>query len=181
MPGKTEFSLMQFPSSAGGPDGLSVTGSITRDFGIVSVSYLLTGGLSNIVIPDIADIPRRGEKLWEDTCFELFISLKDSEPYWEFNISPAGHWNVYRFNKYREGKVEEAAFDSLPVSVQKEAGCLLISIRFDSGRIIPAGSALKAGISAVIRLRDSGVTHWALTHKGHKPDFHIKENFIIEL
>ena len=64
-----------------------------------------------------ADMPARRDRLWEETCFEFFLAVKNSPRYWEFNLSPAGHWNVYRFADYRQGMQEEPAFASLPFSV----------------------------------------------------------------
>ena len=105
------FSLKPF-SSVGIP--IMIKGSVGRLANKFSISYSLTGALSEIVIPAPADMPERRNNIWQETCFEFFLGLKDYDQYWEFNLSPSGHWNVYRFEAYREGKQDEETFTSLP-------------------------------------------------------------------
>ena len=59
--------------------------------------------------------PRRRDRLWEETCLELFLGEEGSERYWEFNLSPAGHWNVYRFEFYVSDKGSLSEPFSTPV------------------------------------------------------------------
>ena len=96
------FSLAPFPSDSV-RNNLIISGSVERLSNMLNVSFLLAGLLSEIVIPASADSPHRKNALWEETCFELFLGLQNSEEYREFNFSPAGHWNVYRFTAYRQG------------------------------------------------------------------------------
>ncbi|MDO8281189.1 MAG: DOMON-like domain-containing protein [Thermodesulfovibrionia bacterium] len=172
------FSLTPFSS---GLSGIDITVSIERSSNKLTVSYSLTGDISELVIPAPTDLPERSNAIWEETCFELFIGLKNSDNYWEFNISPAGHWNVYRFSSYREGRQEEPAFTSLPFKVSIHHNALLLSLELDLDKIKLTDEKLNAGISAVIKHRDSRMTYWALTHTKERPDFHNKESFIIEL
>jgi len=172
------FSLKPF-SPVGIP--LIIKGSNGRHTNRFTISYSLTGDLSELVFPPPADMPERRNNIWQETCFEFFVGLKDSERYWEFNLSPSSHWNVYRFKTYREGKQEEEAFKSLPFNVFARTDAFLLNLEFDLDKIIPADEMLKAGISAVIKQKDGNTTHWALTHPCQQADFHKRESFIIEL
>ncbi|MBI5740209.1 MAG: DOMON-like domain-containing protein [Nitrospirae bacterium] len=174
------FSLEPF-SSSGLPPGLKITGSIGRQNNALAVRYELTGSLAEIIVPAKADAPGRKDKLWEETCFELFIGLPESKQYWEFNLSPSGHWNVYRFSSYREDMREEPACSSLSLSTESRPDALSLSLDFDLDIIIPADSELKAGVSAVVKLMDGRLTYWALVHPGDRPDFHSRRSFIVEL
>jgi hypothetical protein len=174
------FSLQQFPSASFLPD-LEITGTIARFFNTLSICYVLHGPLAEIVIPASADIPARQNGLWGDTCFEFFLNVKNSDPYWEFNLSPAGHWNVYRFKTYRQGMQEELAFASLPVSIQRQSDILNLSLELDLGKIIPADQTLNVAISAVIKSKNGTVIYWALCHHGPQADFHRRDSFIVEL
>ena len=49
----------------------------------------------------------RQDNLWKHTCFEAFFARPDSEQYWELNVAPSGHWNLYQFDGYRSGGREE--------------------------------------------------------------------------
>ncbi len=174
------FSLKHFPS-AGILLNFKITGNVKRDSNIFSISYSLVGAMAEIVIPPPADMLSRKNNLWEETCFECFLGLINSEQYWEFNLSPAGHWNVYRFKAYRKGMQEEPAFTSLPFSVVRKPDALLLSLKFDLGKIAPADQALKVGASAVIKSIDGKASFWALTHPAPQPDFHQRNSFIVEL
>ncbi len=189
------------PSSA-----LEITGKIARSDKWLSLDFLVAGrwdrqpgsfvveeplklsaaasgagALAQIDFPAHAKVPLRKESLWEQTCFELFVSPKGSSQYWEFNISPSGHWNVYRFSAYREGMREETAFESLPFSTSRAHGFFSVSLQIEPARIIEADRQLAVAVSAVIRGKDGGTSFWGLTHCGSKPDFHNRASFIIEL
>jgi len=174
------FSLKHFPS-AGILFNYKVTGNVKRDPNTLSISYSLFGAMAEIAVPLHAEIPSRKNNLWEETCFECFLGLINSEQYWEFNLSPAGHWNVYRFKAYRKGMQEEPAFSSLPFSVVRKSDALLLSLKFDLAKIIPADQAIKVGASAVIKSIDGKASYWALTHPAPQPDFHQRNSFIVEL
>ncbi|RJQ19859.1 MAG: hypothetical protein C4560_05650 [Nitrospiraceae bacterium] len=172
------FSLKPFTTAGPLPD-LKITGNVHRRPDSFSIRYLLAGRLQELVIPSPAARPERRNALWEETCFEFFLAMKDSGPYWEFNLSPAGHWNAFRFESYRQGMREETAVDSLPFMVERSADALLLSLELDLGRIVPAHVPMNAGISAVIKHTDGCLTFWALSHPGTHADFHRRESFII--
>ncbi len=174
------FSLKPFPSECP-PPHLKLTVSVERQAGMLSLSYFLHGRLEEIILPAPADEASRKFGLWKETCFEFFVGTKNSDRYWEFNLSPSGNWNVYSFASYRHGMQEEQAFRSLPFSVCRHADGLRLSLQFDPGNIVPAGQVLQIGVSAVIRAKGDHITHWALTHQGPQPDFHRREGFIVEV
>jgi len=174
-----DFSLTPFGGE--NESHLKIKGRIERASHNCFISYELFGALSGIVVPAPAEVPERKDRLWEETCFELFIRPEDSERYWEFNLSPAGHWNVYRFAYYREGMEEEMVFNSLPFNIESEPEALRLSLLLDLKKIVPADQALNIAVSAVIKTKDGRLTYWALTHPGPGPDFHKKESFILSL
>ena len=133
------------------------------------------------MIPAPADLPARRPGLWEETCFEFFLGVKDAPRYWEFNLSPAGHWNVYRFAGYRQGMAEETALTSLPVNVRRRSDSLRLDLELDVEKIVAADQPLMVGIAAVIKLAAGGLTYWALIHPGPQADFHRRDSFLVEL
>ena len=175
-----DFSLKPFsPSSP--PLNFKITGNIVRRPRQLAIRYDLHGPLENLVIPVQADLPARRHGLWEETCFEFFLGVKGSPLYWEFNLSPAGHWNVYRFAGYRQGMVEESAFALLPLSVRRRPDSLLVALDVEIGRIVAADQPLAVGLAAVLKFRGQGLTYWALTHPGTQADFHRRDGFLVEL
>ncbi len=173
------FSLLPFPFP-GVPHDIKISGSVGRCDNMLRATFILSGHLDDVVIPP-PSAPVRRDGLWEETCFEFFLALSESAPYWEFNLSPAGHWNVYRFTSYRTDMEREQAFTSLPFAVRAGQDVMNLSVTVDIGGIVPARNALQVGITSVIKKKDGARTYWALSHPGPRPDFHHRENFVIEL
>jgi len=174
------FLLKPFPGE-GNPADVTIGGSIGRRVDTLSVHCEVRGNLSKVSIPAAADAPRRRDLLWEETCFELFLGTADSGVYWELNLSPAGHWNIYRFTGYREGMREETAIMSLPFDIRTDAEVLNLTAEFNVGKIVPEGKDLATTVAAVIRTTDGGKSHWALVHPASRPDFHRREGFALTL
>lgn len=175
-----KFFLRPF-SPIGPPPHFTITASLARRAHELAIGYELTGQLGKLVIPGPAELPSRRHGLWEETCFEFFLGIKDSPRYWEFNLSPAGPWNVYRFAGYRQGMVEETAFAALPLRLRRRPDSLRLDLEVGLDRIVGADQPLEVGIAAVIKLAGGGQTYWALTHPGPQADFHRRDGFLAEL
>ncbi|MDZ8026204.1 MAG: DOMON-like domain-containing protein [Nostoc sp. SerVER01] len=174
------FSLQPFASGESLAN-LEITGNISRNINQFSISYTFTGDLKEIAVAPPSNTPSRKHQLWEDTCFEFFLGIKNSQQYWEFNLSPAGHWNVYRFDGYRQGMREETALTILSFDVRNQTDKLVLTLNIDLDKIISPEQIIEVAITTVIKYRDDGITYWALTHRGAKPDFHLRDSFILEL
>jgi hypothetical protein len=170
------FILKPFRMEETVPD-IRITGTIARMQNTLSVGYTLEGNVADIAIPAPDRFSERKDRLWDHTCLELFLGTKGSERYWEVNLSPAGHWNVYSFASYRKGMREEAAFSSLPFQVRTETDALRITLDLVLGKILPGGQAIEAAVGAVVRTKAGAVSHWALAHPGLRPDFHRRDGF----
>lgn len=177
---KQTFSLQPFPSTKLFSN-LKITGNISRNANQLTICYNLGGDLKEIAIVPPLNAPSRKYELWEDTCFEFFLGIKDFARYWEFNLSPAGHWNVYRFDGYRQGMQEETAFEKLPFNVHNQADALVLALDVDLNKIVLANQGIEIGITTVIKHRDGEITYWALTHQDAEADFHLRDSFIVEL
>lgn len=174
-------SLQRHPDSAvSAVRGIDV--EIARSREAIKVLYKLGGDLDRVLLPAAA-APRRADRLWQHTCFELFVAQKDAQGYVEFNFSPSGEWACYGFSSYRN---RTAAAGSAPqIAVQRADGQLELSARV---RIATAGK-LEIGISAVIEEKDGAgspsssrfLSYWALRHPPGKPDFHHRDAFALEL
>lgn len=160
---------------------LAITGAITRRGPHLDITYNLTGRLNDLIIAAPDPAPVRRWLLWESTCFEMFLAVPGQASYWEVNLSPAGHWNVFRLDSYRQGIAEEPAFQTLPFIVQRQRERLTLSLTFDVSAVIPADQPLEAGISAVLQHQDGSLTYWALTHPAEGPDFHHRRGFVIKI
>ena len=174
------FSLMPFHAEENRPD-IGITGTMGRRADTLSINYALLGNLSELAMPAPGNLPERKDRLWEGTCLEFFLGIKDSKRYWEFNLSPAGHWNVYRFTTYRKDMREEPVFTSLPIRIRTEPGALRLSLDLGLGKIIPAGKSIEVAVCAVIKTLMGETSHWACVHPGPLPDFHRRDGFTLIL
>ena len=70
---------------------------------VFTIDYIFKGDVNHLLIPekDMFSFERKDE-LWRDTCLEFFIKDSHSGNYLEFNFSPQGYWNSYKFTDYRE-------------------------------------------------------------------------------
>ncbi|MBI5904290.1 MAG: DOMON-like domain-containing protein [Deltaproteobacteria bacterium] len=173
-----KFSLIPFRGEEDRPD-LAITGQVARQAGLLSVRCAILGKLSELAIPTPEETPGRKDALWKGTCLELFIGAMGDEAYWEFNLSPGGDWNIYRFTTYRAGMREETAVSSLPFEVRTDSDALHLSLSLDLAAMLPPGQAIDVGVCAVLRSTAGGMSHWALAHHGPRPDFHRREGFAL--
>jgi hypothetical protein len=174
------FSLQPFSYNESLPN-LKIAGNVARNGNLLIISYALLGDLKEVAIAETSDNPTRKNELWQDTCFEFFIGIKDSPRYWEFNLSPSGDWNIYGFDGYRQGMQEEVTFTTLPFSVHQSSDCLAIALDIDLDQIVPVEQSIDVAITTVLNYGDGEVSYWALTHQGTEADFHLRDSFIVQL
>ncbi len=175
-----QFNLVPLHALVSAPD-LQISGLITRESNLLTIEYTMSGNLKEIIIPEQAMNPGRKRGLWEETCFELFIGAINSTVYWEVNLSPGGHWNVYRFKNYRLGMEEEPAFSSLPFKVLKQEESLHLSLNVDLNKIAGSELNLNVGISTIVKSTNGRTAYYSLSHPKPEADFHNRAGFIIAL
>ena len=179
-----EFALHPFGGNASDL-GLQLVGRLARQGDHLRVCYQLSGDLDTVVLPPPAvEGPRRCDGLWEHTCFELFLAAEGAQPYWEVNLAPSGHWNLYRLEGYRQGLAPEPDREALPFTVSHGAGGLELALEL----LLPQELALacrqhplRLGVTAVIEQPGGALSYWALAHGGLEADFHRREDFLLRL
>lgn len=128
-------------------------------------------GAQRLVLPPFAG-KQRADRLWEATCFELFVRPENDAAYAEFNFSPSQQWAAYDFcgYRYREGMAERSV-PRAPVCTPRRGGSVLI---FDVA--LPVGALpalpLRFGLTAVIEEEGGAKSYWAMAHRPDRPDFH---------
>ena len=174
------FNLLPFPGDPH-PQGLSLSGAVSRAGAQLAIRYRLTGPLQHLILPPPVAMPERQDDLWRTTCLECFLALPEDIAYWELNLSPAGHWNAYRLEAYREGLIPDPAFDRPHLALQPGVGGLELLLYCT----LPAGLAeapvLAMAVTAVIATAEGDVSHWALKHPGAVADFHRRDGFCLRV
>jgi hypothetical protein len=148
--------------------------------------YRVVGDIDRVTLPAQA-ASKSQDLLWKHTCFEAFVSLPDSEAYFEFNFSPSSQWAAYRFEDYRQG-VQSVSLSPPPrVICRRRDGELDIDVdlRLESlpeiADAIRNGRELRLAASAVIENEQGRISYWALAHPPGKPDFHHRDGFALVL
>lgn len=157
-------------------DSVSVEISMT-DIEDVLLSFAITPAYA-LTVPEPAR-PGRADGLWQRTCCELFVKREGEEGYFEFNLSPSGHWAAYAFEDYRAGMRDLVLPVDPQIEVARQGGAFVLEADVDLAAI-PAGR-LVANLSSVIEEVDGTKSYWALAHPAEKPDFHHPDGFVLAL
>ena len=174
-----ERQLVVFGTADGLPP-VTLRASVWRRARQLSFRLILSG--TGYVTPDCeAGGPQRRDSLWRRTCAELFVGVTGRPGYVEWNLSPSGHWNLYRFDGYRaDGRPETAVADGSP-RVTREGGRLTIAATLPLAPLGLADLPLEVGVCAVVESAAGVVSHWALHHPAARPDFHDRRGFVLRL
>jgi hypothetical protein len=160
--------------------GIEARVTWTRD-NALAFSYVLKADLTRLRIPPPKP-PRKADRLWQQTCFEAFISVKGKPEYYEFNFAPSGQWAAYRFQRYRVGTAVDDSELAPKIAVCTVTDRLDLDalIRLDRLPAIPPGAWLQLALSAVIEDESGMLSYWALKHPPGKPDFHHPDAFTLD-
>jgi hypothetical protein len=160
----------------------SVAVALRWDRAMLAVSFILEGNLNAIRIP-APGVPRMAKRLWEHTCFELFVGVTGDLAYHELNFSPSGEWAAHAFRGYRDGGPLGDAALAPRIAARAAGDRLTVDARVDLDRLDPAyrRSALRVGLSAVVEETSGARSYWALAHPPGEPDFHHPDAFQLML
>lgn len=150
--------------------------------------FRLKGALQQLVLPSPSSEPQRRDGLWQSSCFEAFLGIAGHTPYWEINLCPSGHWNVYALSAYRHDLTWEPSVLQLPLAQRRlqqlGAGDRL---ELDAALSLPSlakaleadpTAALEVSMTAVLEHRQQGCSYWAWKHCGTEADFHRRDSFL---
>jgi len=147
-----------------------------------ALRYRLSLEVPGLVLPP----PTRGTRerrheLWRHTCAELFIGAPRRRDYLEWNLSPSGHWNLYRFDDYREGGREAEEGVCPRFELTRTSTGVVIEGTLQLGPFRLEESPLEVGVCAVVEAGGGALSHWAAHHPAARPDFHDRRGFVLRL
>ncbi len=146
--------------------------------GRIDLRFRVEGDAAQIVWP-AAVAANRADRLWETTCFEMFVKTDGRIAYFEFNFSPSGEWAAYRFADTREAM---QYVQRLPQPViTSSAREVAVAIELGTLPGLSAGLDWPIALSAVIEDRKGSKSYWGLRHPPGKPDFHHPDCFALLL
>jgi hypothetical protein len=146
--------------------------------GTLQLHYTLQGNVDNISLP-LQRLPTQTDNLWQHTCFEAFISTKQTTAYYEYNFSPSQQWAVYAFETYRQ-PIPHHPQDIPSIKVTQTPHQLILKATL-APALLPYSEdnkSLQLGLTAIIEHHDHSLSYWALNHPLATPDFHHRKGFI---
>ena len=113
----------------------------------------------------------RADRIWQHSCFEVFVSIPGETGYLEINLATNGLWAAYAFDGYRSGMQNEG------MVILTEAYWRIDERRVQMTAVVELperfrGRPLNLAASAVIESKDGTKSYWALAHPPGQPDFH---------
>lgn len=171
-----KFQLSGFAESALPVD---ITGELSVEPTRIQVRFNLGGEIHLLSYPELKSDVARADELWKTTCFEVFMKLVDQAAYWEYNLSPSGDWNVYRFQAYRQQQQREASITHIDIDVKKSDHKLQTLTASLPLPPVLRDQPLCLGVSSVVEDKQGHKHFYALNHVAAKPDFHDHKSFTI--
>jgi hypothetical protein len=171
-----KFTLTPYDSTS--PPQITIETELNTTESSIFISYKLSGELAAIDLGRGEPNHARVMKLWEKSCFELFIKTKEDN-YIEFNFSPEFEWNCFYFSKKGDPLVEYARVDSVKTEILLSLDVFHLIAELDKNKF-PDGffqGQLQAGITSVIKEKNGKVSYWALSHHDTRPNFHDFRSF----
>jgi hypothetical protein len=173
------FSLLPFERETA--PQIQIEGTVSRQDCQLDLSYSVSDPSAILLLPSWREHPVRRDELWQSTCFEFFLGIPDMPSYWEFNLSPAGDWNIYHFQDYRQGMVPETAIATLPFQVHRYPTVMHLELSCNLAQLVTRETSLQLSITAVLQTQKGAISYWALTHPAPDADFHHRSSFILTL
>jgi hypothetical protein len=148
----------------------------------LELHFFVSGAIREISWPLLA-APERRDRLWEHSCFELFVAAEGRATYFEINLSPSTRWAAYRFSDYRSGMqiARSAVQPEIESRITAKTYVLFAKVSLAAMPGLPENAIWRVGLSAVIEPKTGGKSYWALAHPHGKPDFHHKDCFALQL
>lgn len=174
----TKFNLTPFRKE-NSPD-ISIEAEINLNQESVFLSFRIQKGMELIDLGIPTPNRSRLIKLWEKTCFELFIK-NQNDNYIEFNFSPNFEWNSFYFNKKGDAlkQWEPMKIPATEILLSHDHFFLFVNIKkeYFPKEFFDTKNELTAGITSVIKDKSGSLSYWALSHNDIRPNFHHFDSF----
>ena len=161
---------------------ITVVGAIEQQTpATINVGFWLRDPNQYVLWPELVAAHPRQDFLWEQTCFEIFIGVKEEDFYREINLSPSQAWQAYQFEEYRypEEMPPQAAYDIDLNQLKHTHYGLNVSLDLTDFMALNKlkWTDLFLGLSAVLKT-SQGDQYYAMQHSSPQADFHNKRDWL---
>lgn len=175
----SKFKLIPFDSMTA--PNIELTAELNSNEECLFVSFRINKGAPLVDFGASTPNKSRVIKLWEKTCFEIFIK-NQKDQYIEFNFSPCFEWNCFYFNQKGDAltEFEKMIRPNTDILLSSEDFFIVCEIRkefFPLGFFDQAETQLSVGLTSVIKDKSGINSYWALAHADTRPNFHHFDSF----
>ena len=156
---------------------LTIESTLTFDSNKIFLHFKITGILKNYQFPK-RDKFKRADELWKATCFELFLANSKIQSYYEINISPTLHWNIYRLAKYRAEPKELMVSNEPLIELREDKKHYEIDFELEC-KELDLAEFDQYNLAVILLNRENEREFWTVNPVGESPDFHVM-NLLME-
>lgn len=166
--------LVAHPAAPPAP-GVEVLASALLDARGLVLRYSVRAAPHVVAVAPRAPRPGRRDRLWEHTCCEAFVGVRDGEGYLELNLAPSEDWALWAFDGYRTG-MRAAASDPPRLRVLRMPRELRVEAIVDAATLagLLGAAPYQVGLAAVVEEQGGRRSYFALAHVAPEPDFHAR-------
>lgn len=160
---------------------VTIVGALEQNGTTLNVGFWVRDPLQHIQWPKLCNTGLKQDFLWENTCFEIFIGIKNEDYYREVNLSPSQTWQCYDFEEYRypETMPPKHADDIKLLELKRTHYGLNSTIDlsdFLSNHNL-SWNDIFIGLAVVLKT-DQTDRYFAMQHSSPSPDFHNKRDWL---
>lgn len=170
-----EFTLSNFQKI---DQPYKLTSTVHFDDQSIYLVFKLMGDLTHLDLGDYTPYKKRVMKLWEKSCFEMFIKDQNSDRYIEFNFSPNFAFNAFYFNHYRSELTEwnKIQYADIKIDILNSIDHFTLMAKIPLKPLeveLSEMNNLRFSTTAVLLNKDGEKNYWAIDHLDHVPNFHL--------
>ncbi|SDB90824.1 hypothetical protein [Acinetobacter boissieri] len=165
-------------------DEVNIIAAIEQQASLLNVGFWVTDPNGVIEWPAVRQLGGTADFLWQHTCFELFIGIRDYDEYLEINLSPSQLWQCYGFEEYRYPEIMPPRKSNGAEIVELKRTHYGLSATLDVSQFLATHRVsihqIFIGICAVLKTT-KGEKFYALQHSTPHADFHNKRDWLHQI
>jgi hypothetical protein len=145
--------------------------------GGLALRYEVKGNIDQLAFA-AATAPERQHRLWQHSCFEIFLKVPGEEGYQEYNFSSSGAWAAYGFTGRRAGMHDLDRPHAPEITSHIDGDCFIVDVKL-SDTLMSYDLNMLIGLSTIIEEKSGTLSYWAIAHPDGPADFHHPDCFAL--
>jgi hypothetical protein len=156
----------------------SITVDMAFDDDQLTLRYSVTGQMDRLMF-EAERAAQRADKLWQKSCFEIFIRPLGERRYDEYNFASSSHWAAYGFTDRRHGMHDLKVVQAPRIEQSHTNNQFILDVILPHIHLHQTG--VDIGLSVIVEDVDGAHSYWALAHPEGQADFHNDACFALRL